>query len=98
MAAREKIGRERKRPFKKEALNDQLHSSVETSAFRAPTVSTGLGKWVGPLGIPLKHPSVTQRPQKDTRWEENEFTGTSHKEIMLCGCNISINLSWGKRE
>lgn len=73
-----------------------LHSSVVTPALKASTGSTRVGIMGGTPGQLLEH--QTQSCESSRRVEEggkgNLLDGTPHKEIILCGCNISINLSF----
>lgn len=82
-------GREdRQRTETIQGLQHLLHPSPEICTFRALALAE---KRVSPLRIhPNTNPYHAKAP--DTRWGKNEFTGTSHKQIVLCGCHTSLNL------
>lgn len=62
-----------------------LRSSAGTSTLRALARGWGTG---GPTGHPPHANPIMQRPQRDTGWEKNEFTGPSHREIALCAATF----------
>lgn len=92
-----------RRAERKETIEDGLQQPASFFSWDIYVVGSHSthkpGRVSRPTGqLPEAPTPVMQRPQKDTRGRKNGFTRTSHRVIMLCGCNISVHLFVGGME
>ena len=78
------------------ASNNVLHCSAVAPALTASTGSTRVGIMGGTPGQLLEHQTQSCKSSRRVQVGEkgNLLDGTPHKEIILCGCSISINLAF----